>query len=121
MVNITQKISLKGDAAWSIRLSNQARLTTEEFHTGTIRTDRVTTGDLHYCSLATSGANLYPPGAWFADVMMSFSGVTIVVFCFVFVFMLSLKPRPFVQSFLDYAGAPIATRVYFFFLLFIWT
>ena len=34
------------------------------------------------CGLATSGANLYPPGVWFADVMMSFSGVTFVLFCF---------------------------------------
>ena len=59
---------------------------------------------------------LYPPGVWFADVMASFSGVTFVVFCFVFVFMLSLKPRPFVQSsFNTYAGAPIiATSVFFF-------
>ena len=47
----------------------------------------------------SSGANLYPPGFWFADVIMSpFSGVTFVLFCFVFVFMLSLKPWPFVQS-----------------------
>ena len=47
--------------------------------------------------LATSGANLYPPGVWFADVMTSFSGVAFVLFCFVFIFMLSLKSRPFVQ------------------------
>ena len=49
--------------------------------------------------------------------MTSFSGVTFILFCFVFVFMLSLKPRPFVQPFfvLRYAGAPIATRVSFFF------
>ena len=53
------------------------------------------------CRLATSGANLYPPGVWFADAMASFFGVTLVFFCFVFVFMLSLKPRPFVQSSLD--------------------
>ena len=33
--------------------------------------------------------------------MTSFSGVTFVLFCFVFVFMLSLKPRPFVQSSFD--------------------
>ena len=33
--------------------------------------------------------------------MSSFSGVTFVLFCFVFVFMISLKPRPFVQSFFD--------------------
>ena len=53
------------------------------------------------CSLAASGANL-SPGVWFADDMMtSFSGVTFVLFCFVFVFMLSLKPRPFVQSSFD--------------------
>ena len=50
------------------------------------------------CKLVTSGANLYPPGVWFADVMTSFSGVTFVLFCFVFVFMLSLKSRSFVQS-----------------------
>ena len=45
----------------------------------------------------------------------AFSGVTFVLFCFVFVFMLSLKPRPFIQSFfiLRYAGASIATRVFF--------
>ena len=34
------------------------------------------------CYLATSGANLCPPGVWFADVMTSFSGVTFVLFCF---------------------------------------
>ena len=51
--------------------------------------------------IATSGANLCPPGVWFADVMTSFSDVTFVLFCFVFVFMLSLKPRPFVQSSFD--------------------
>ena len=33
--------------------------------------------------------------------MSSFSGVTVVLFCFVFVFLLSLKPRLFVQSLLD--------------------
>ena len=42
---------------------------------------------------------------WFA-AMTSFSGVTSVLFCFVFVFMLSLKPRPFVQSSLDNVQAP---------------
>ena len=36
--------------------------------------------------LATSGANLCPPGVWFADAMTSFSGVTFVLFCSVFVF-----------------------------------
>ena len=51
------------------------------------------------CCLATSGANLYPPGVWFTDAMTSFSGVTFVLFCFVFVFTLSsFKPRPTVQS-----------------------
>ena len=47
-----------------------------------------------------------------ADVVLSFSGVTLVLFCFVFVFFLSLKPRPFVQSFFvfRYACAPTATR-----------
>ena len=36
------------------------------------------------------------------DVMTSFSGViTFVLFYFVFVFMISLKPRPFVQSSFD--------------------
>ena len=61
-----------------------------------------------------SGANVYPPDVWFADVMLSFSGVTFVLFCFVFVFLLSQKPRPFVQSFfvLPYACAPTATRSY---------
>ena len=53
------------------------------------------------CRLATSGANVYPPGVWFADVMMSFSGVMFGLFCFVFVFILSLKARPFVQSSFD--------------------
>ena len=53
------------------------------------------------CGLATSGANLYPPGVWFADAMASFSDITFVLFCFVFVSMLSLKPRPFVQSSFD--------------------
>ena len=32
------------------------------------------------CCLATSGANLYPPDVWFADVMTSLSGVTFVCF-----------------------------------------
>ena len=33
--------------------------------------------------------------------MISFPGVIFVLFCFVFVTMLSLKLRPFVQSFFD--------------------
>ena len=45
--------------------------------------------------------NLYPPGVWFADARSSFSGVAFVLFCFVLVFLLSLKPRPFAQSFFD--------------------
>ena len=52
------------------------------------------------CSLATSGANSYPPGVWRLvcrchEVFFRF------LFCFVFVFMISLKPRPFVQSCFD--------------------
>ena len=48
--------------------------------------------------------------------MTSFSGVAFVLFCFVFVFMLSLKPRPFVQSSFDMqASTPMATRVSFSF------
>ena len=34
-----------------------------------------------------------------ADVFLSFSVVTLVLFCFAFVFLLSSKPRSFVQSF----------------------
>ena len=41
------------------------------------------------------------PGVSFADGMAFFSGVTFVLFWFVFVSMLSLKPRPFVQSSFD--------------------
>ena len=37
--------------------------------------------------LATNGANLYPRGVfWFADAVLSFSDVTLVLFCFVFCF-----------------------------------
>ena len=53
------------------------------------------------CCLAASGATLCPPGVWFANIMTSFSGVRFVLFYFVFVFILSLKPRPFVQSSFD--------------------
>ena len=66
------------------------------------------------CRLATSGANLYPPGIWFADVMPYFSGVAFVLFCFVFVSMLLLKPRPFVQSSFDMQAPRLASRVSFF-------
>ena len=62
--------------------------------------------------LATSGANLYPPGGCRVIFLWRF---TFVLFCFVFVyFLLSLKPRSFVQSLffvLRYACAPEATRV----------
>ncbi|CAN0193916.1 unnamed protein product, partial [Ascophyllum nodosum] len=34
-----------------------------------------------------------------ADVVLSFSGATFVLFCLVFVFLISLKPRSFVESF----------------------
>ena len=67
--------------------------------------------------LATSGANLYPPGVWFADAMTSFSGVTFVLFCFFFAFMLSLKPQSFVQSSFD-MQAPRWPHVYIYFILF---
>ena len=67
------------------------------------------------CRLATSGANLYPPGVWFADDMTSFSGVT-----FVFV-LLRFRLYAFVEGatlrsiVLRYAGVSIATRVFFLF------
>ena len=48
-------------------------------------------------SLATRGANLYPPGVWFACRLSQMFRL----FCFVLVFMLSRKPRPFVQLFFD--------------------
>ena len=50
-----------------------------------------------------------------AYVVLSFSGVTLVLFCFAFaLFLLSLKSRPFVQScvVLQYTCAPTATRSY---------
>ena len=64
------------------------------------------------------GANLYPPGVWFADAMAFFSGLTFVLFCFVFVFMLSLKPRPFVQSSFDMQASPDDSHTCFFSLFF---
>ena len=78
--------------------------------------------NLRVSLLIYSRANLYPPGVWFANVISSFSGVTFILFCFVFVFMLSLKPRPFVQSFfvLRCVCVPTVTRVSFLFLLFFW-
>ena len=43
--------------------------------------------------IATSGANLYSPGVWFADVMTSFSGVTFVLLCFALLRFSSLRFR----------------------------
>ena len=40
------------------------------------------------------------------------------MFCFIFVFILSLKPRPFVQSFFD-VQAPRQPHVFFSFFLFV--
>ena len=50
--------------------------------------------------------NLYPPGVWFAGVMLSFSGVTFFVSNALFRFRFrrdafSMNPRPFVLSFFD--------------------
>ena len=67
-----------------------------------------------------------PPGAWFADVMTSFSGVTFVLFCFALLcfallcFALLFRLYAFVEAaalrsiVLPYTGAPIATRFFFF-------
>ena len=41
------------------------------------------------------------PRAFLACKCRVVSGVTFVMFCFAFVFLLSLKPRPFFQSFFD--------------------
>ena len=70
-----------------------------------------------YCWLATSGGNLYPPGVWFADAMSSFSaGVTLVLFRFhIYAFIEAAALRPIVFR---YAGAPTATRISSFSLLF---
>ena len=73
------------------------------------------------CRLATSGANSYPPGVWFADAMTSFSGVAFLFFCFVFVFYHFVDAAALRSSVLRYARAPIATWFFLFFpLLFIW-
>ena len=77
--------------------------------------------------LVKSGANLYPPGVWFADALSSFPGATFVLVSFRFrlytlINMLSLKkPRPFVQSFfvLRYACVPTAIHVFLPFLFFL--
>ena len=66
------------------------------------------------CWLATSGANLYPPGVWFADAMTS-------LWCYVCFVLLRFRLNAFVEAaalrsiVFRYAGAPIATRVSFFF------
>ena len=75
------------------------------------------------CCLATSGANLYPPGVWFADTMTSFSGLRL--FCFASLSsscLLSLKPRPFVQSSFDMQAPryPYVFLSFFPFFLFIY-
>ena len=63
--------------------------------------------------LSTSGANLYPPGIWFADVILSCSGVTFVLFRFrLCTFIEAAALRSII---LRYAGAPTATRVSSFF------
>ena len=45
--------------------------------------------------------------------MTSFSGVTIVLFCFVFVFMISLKLRPFLQWTFDVCKCPDSITFFF--------
>ena len=64
------------------------------------------------CWLATSGANLYPPGVWFADPMTSFSGVSFRH--------ASVEDSALRSIALRYAGAPIAHVFLSFFFLFIW-
>ena len=51
---------------------------------------------------------MFPPGVWFADVMLSFFGVTFVLFLFRFRQLLLQKPRSPIVS--RYACAPTATR-----------
>ena len=64
----------------------------------------------HHCWLATCGANLYPPGVWFEDVMPPFFfGITFILFRFrLHTFIEAAALRSIV---LRYAGAPTATRV----------
>ena len=52
--------------------------------------------------------------------MKFFSGVTFVLLCFVFRFDAFVEAAALRSIVLRYAGAPIATRVSFFFILFIW-
>ena len=65
---------------------------------------------------ARYGANLYPPGVWFADALaFFFSGVTFVLFCFVFRLYAFVEAAALRSIVLRYAGVLIATRVSFFF------
>ena len=48
--------------------------------------------------------------------MTSFSGVTFVLFCFVFVFIAFVEAAALRSIVLRYAGAPIATLFFLFFL-----
>ena len=69
------------------------------------------------CWLATSGVNLCPPGVWFADRCHD-----IFLWCYVCFVLLCFRLYTFVEAaalrsiVLRYAGAPITTRVFFFFL-----
>ena len=65
------------------------------------------------CWLATSGANLYPPGVWFADAMAFFlwCHVCFVLLRFLYAFVEAAALRSVV---LRYAGVTIATRVSLF-------
>ena len=70
---------------------------------------RVRAGSL---AIIVDWPQVFPPGVWFADAMSSFSGVHV---CFVFVlfrfdFLVSLKPRPLVQSFFMHAPRPRAGK-----------
>ena len=66
------------------------------------------------CFDAPIGANLYPPGVWFADAMGFFSGVTFVLFCFVFRLYAFVEAATLHSIVLRYAGVPIATRIRLF-------
>ena len=59
-----------------------------------------------HSGLAARSANLHPPGVLFANAILPFSLLALLlrVFPFVFfafVFLLALKPRPFVESFFE--------------------
>ena len=74
--------------------------------------------------LATSDANLYPPGVWLQTPCRLSLVLPRFWFCLVIVFLLPVKSRPFVQSFFviryGNACAPTATRVSFLFFFFFW-